>query len=203
MPSNLRARCIINEAACATVANGLESNEGRNDVIVRRKTWTWGRWCWFAALGGCGGELADPSADAGRRRDSGTSIDVDAAPVEDSRIFIDDVCADTAKTPPQLACDPFAAAPCTAGKGCYAVPPRATGICQPGSYGTICSAEGRARQGETCNDTTECIGSFVCVKSGIGNHCAKLCKVSVLGSCEGGRVCRVLDLSGSGWGACD
>jgi hypothetical protein len=27
--------------------------------------------------------------------------------------------------------------------------------------------------------------------------------VSVLGSCTDGRVCRVLDLSGSGWGACD
>lgn len=166
---------------------------------------TKGRCWWLAALASCGGELLDPAADAGRRRDGthgGGAADAPWSP-EDVPIFIDDVCADTVKNPPSLACDPFAIAPCTAGKGCYAVPPRPSGPCQPGSYGTICATAGKGGQGDPCSDTTECLGSFVCVKSGIGNHCAKLCKVSALGTCADGRVCRVLDLSGSGWGACE
>ena len=155
------------------------------------------------AFAGCGGELVDSGADAGRRRDGGSGSSSDAESDRGPPIVIDDMCIDAARPPPSLACDPFAPAPCPAGKGCYAVPPRATGACRPGTYGTICSAEGKGIQGSPCNDTTECVGSHVCVKSGLGNHCAKLCKVSVLGSCSDGRICRVLDLSGSGWGGCE
>jgi hypothetical protein len=158
---------------------------------------------WAAALAGCGGALVDPSPDAGRRKDSGAGTP-EAGPADDGPpVFIEDACMDTPRLPPSLVCDPFAAVPCPAGKGCYAVPPRATGICEPGTYGTICATEGKGTQGSPCNDTTECVGSHVCVKSGLGNHCAKLCKVSEFGSCSDGRVCRVLDLSGSGWGGCE
>jgi hypothetical protein len=157
-----------------------------------------------AALSACGGALIDPSADAGRRKDAGAGAGaVDAADADGPPVFIDDVCIDAERMPPMLVCDPFAPLPCPAGKGCYAVPPRASGSCQPGTYGTICATEGKGAQGDPCNDTTECFGSHVCVKSGLGNHCAKLCKVSELGSCADGRICRVLDLSGSGWGGCE
>ena len=158
-------------------------------------------------ISGCGGSLIDGGADAGQRRDGaspgtpGTSDRRDAA--EEPPVFIDDICIDAGRLPPSLICDPFAPSSCPAGKGCYAVPPRAAGPCQPGRYATICAEEGSGVHGSHCNDTTECRGSFVCVKSGIGNHCAKLCKVSEFDSCAEGRVCRVLDLSGSGWGACD
>lgn len=156
-----------------------------------------------AALAACGGQLVDPSQDAGRRRDGGGSGSSDAADADGPPVFIDDICIDAAKIPPSLACDPFVTGSCPAGKGCYAIPPRASGSCEPGSYGTICAAEGKGAQGAFCNDTTECLSGHVCVKSGLGNHCAKLCKVSDLGSCGEGRVCRVLDLSGSGWGGCE
>jgi hypothetical protein len=154
------------------------------------------------ALTACGGQLVDPSQDAGRRRDGGSGSS-DAADADGPPVFIDDICIDAAKVPPSLACDPFTAGSCPAGKGCYAVPPRASGSCAPGTYGTICAQEGKGAQGAFCNDTTECLSSHVCVKSGLGNHCAKLCKVSELGSCGEGRICRVLDLSGSGWGGCE
>lgn len=156
-----------------------------------------------AALSACGGSLVDATADAGRRKDAGAGPLADVDEADDPPVFIDDVCVDTTRVPPVLVCDPFAPLSCSAGKGCYAVPPRASGSCQPGTYGTICSSEGKGVQGSPCNDTTECVGSHVCVKSGLGNHCAKLCKVSELGSCADGRVCRVLDLSGSGWGGCE
>ena len=160
------------------------------------------RLLWVAALAGCGGQLVDPRQDAGRRRD-GSSGSSDAADADGPPVFIDDICIEAGKIPPTLACDPFTPASCPAGKGCYAVPPRASGSCEPGSYGTICATEGKGAQGAPCNDTTECLSGHVCVKSGLGNHCSKLCKVSELGSCGGGRVCRVLDLSGSGWGGCE
>ena len=156
-----------------------------------------------AVLTACGGSLVDPSADGGRRRDGGSGAAVDAADGDGPPVFIDDVCIDAARVPPSLVCDPFLPTSCPAGKGCYAIPPRASGSCEPGSFGTICSAEGKGAQGAPCNDTTECLGSHVCVKSGLGNHCSKLCKVSELGSCADGRICRVLDLAGSGWGGCE
>jgi hypothetical protein len=165
---------------------------------------TEGRCLFFAALvAGCGGALVDPSADAGRRRDAGNGSSSDAGDIDDAPVFIEETCIDVTRMPPSLVCDPFTPGSCSAGKGCYAVPPRASSSCQPGTYGTICAAEGRGIQGSPCNDTTECVGGHVCVKSGLGNHCAKLCKVTELGSCPDGRICRVLDLSGSGWGGCE
>jgi len=174
-------------------------------VTEAKKPTTWGHCLLLSGvLAGCGGALVEPGADGGRRRDGGgSSGSADSAEPDDPPVFIDDVCVDASRMPPSLQCDPFAPVPCPPGKGCYAVPPRAGGPCQPGTYATICAQEGKGTQGSPCNDTTECAGSFVCVKSGLGNHCAKLCKVSELGSCLDGRVCRVLDLSGSGWGACE
>ena len=173
-------------------------------MIERRRAMTTVRGLTLAAaLSACGGSLVDVTADAGRRKDGGAGASDAAADADGPPVFIDDICIDAARPPPSLVCDPFAPLPCPAGRGCYAVPPRASGSCQPGTYGTICATEGKGQQGSPCNDTTECIGSHVCVKSGLGNHCAKLCRVSELGSCAEGRVCRVLDLSGSGWGGCE
>jgi hypothetical protein len=173
-------------------------------VIERRGATTGGRGLLLAAaVAGCGGSLVDPGPDAGRRRDGGAGSSFDAESTDAPPVVIDEICPDATRMPPSLVCDPFMPLACPAGKGCYAVPPRASGRCQPGSYGTICAAEGKGIQGDPCEDTTECVGSHVCVKSGLGNHCAKLCKVSELGSCTDGRVCRLLDLSGSGWGACE
>jgi hypothetical protein len=157
-----------------------------------------------AIVAGCGGSLLETSNDAGRRRDGGADgAPSDAESADDHPVFIEEVCIDATRMPPSLMCDPFAPLPCPAGRGCYAVPPRASGACQPGTFGTICATEGRGLQGAPCGDTTECVTGHVCVKSGLGNHCAKLCKVSELGSCTDGRVCRVLDLPGSGWGGCE
>ena len=156
-----------------------------------------------AVLGACGGSLVDPVADGGHRREGGAGS-LDAADgVDGPPIVIDDHCIDAAKMPPSLACDPFMPASCPAGKGCYAIPPRASGACQPGSYGTICATAGSGTQGSPCGDTTECQTAHVCVKSGLGNHCSKLCKVNEVDSCSDGRICRVLDLPGSGWGGCE
>jgi hypothetical protein len=41
------------------------------------------------------------------------------------------------------------------------------------------------------------------VKTGAGDMCVKLCKLGQLGSCSDGRVCREVDVTGSGWGGCE
>jgi hypothetical protein len=41
------------------------------------------------------------------------------------------------------------------------------------------------------------------VKSGQGDECVKLCRIDQFNSCSDGRVCRELDVAGSGWGGCE
>ena len=54
-----------------------------------------------------------------------------------------------------------------------------------------------------CGDGTDCAAGFIFVKSGSGDQCVKLCKTNEFNSCTDGRVCREVDVTGSGWGGCE
>jgi hypothetical protein len=164
---------------------------------------------------GCGGSVVDPSAtaDAGRRRDGGRESSdrdrtsppppEDAPPNDDFPTFREDACVDVNAPPPMIECDPFVQTTCPLGMACYPVPPRATGSCQPGRYSTICLPPGPGTQGSPCGDATECAASFICVKSGQGDMCVKICRTDMFNSCTDGRVCREVDVTGSGLGGCE
>jgi hypothetical protein len=173
---------------------------------------------WIALLGvaACGGALADPSLvpDAGHHMDAGhdpSMVDqmsggvprADAATMDAFPVYVEDACTDAPLEIPPLECDPFAANPCPQGRACYPIPPHGTDACHPGRYGTMCLREGIGGQGAPCNDGTDCAGGFLCVKTGIGDMCVKLCKLDQFGSCMNGRICREVDVTGSEWGGCE
>jgi hypothetical protein len=165
---------------------------------------------------GCGGSIVDPlaTADAGRRRDGGrggADRDArvippppdDAPPNDDFPVFREDACADVNAPPPMIECDPFVQSTCSPGMACYPVPPRAVDNCHPGRYSTICLPAGLGTQGSPCGDATECAASFICVKSGQGDMCVKICRTDMFNSCPDGRVCREVDVAGSELGGCE
>jgi hypothetical protein len=165
---------------------------------------------------GCGGAVVDvsPVPDSGARRDGGRggqerdrdnegSPGVDARPQDDFPVFREDACPDAPIPTPPLECDPFMQSTCPLRQGCYPVPPRATDSCHPGTYSTLCLPSGNGAQGWPCGDATDCVAGFICVKSGEGDQCVKLCKPTDIGSCTDGRVCREVDVTGSGWGGCE
>ncbi|HEY3592279.1 MAG TPA: hypothetical protein VGL13_00335 [Polyangiaceae bacterium] len=168
----------------------------------------------LALFVGCGGSVTiePPGVDAGPRRDAGrdAKIDqaVDAPPdVADAAdafsVFHEDACPDAPPDPSTLECDPFTQLQCPPGQACYPVPPQAQDVCHPGSYSTRCVFAGSGTQGTPCSDGSQCSGGFICVKTSSGDECAKLCRIDQPQSCASGRVCRLVDVTGSGIGACD
>jgi hypothetical protein len=167
-------------------------------------------------LMGCGGAIADSAnQDGGTRRDGGHGAAErdggnnrppprDAGPADDFPVFREDACPDAPFATPPIECDPFVqGTSCPLGQGCYPIPPRAMDNCHPGSYSTACLTAGRGMQGAPCAGSSECAAGFVCVITGAGDQCVKLCRPSEIGSCTDGRICRELDLTGSGWGGCE
>jgi hypothetical protein len=168
------------------------------------------------ALASCGGiaDQAPTGGDAGRHRDAGRDaampdrIDAgnDAGPDgadADSAlpVYVEDACPPSTPDPPSYECDPFSAntAQCAKGYGCYPVPPAGNDPCHPGSWGTKCQAAGTGTQGTSCNGSRLfCASGYVCVKSGAGDQCVKLCRLQQLEPCTDGLVCNPLDVIGFG-----
>jgi len=172
--------------------------------------------CGLLALSGCGG-IADESPadrDAGQRRDSGrdTAAADRAEPGGDAGpdradsgsslpVYVEDACPSSNPTPPSYACDPFgsSAAQCPVGYACYPVPPAGNDPCNPGSWGTKCQRAGAGTQGSSCSSSRNfCAAGYVCVKSGAGDQCVKLCRIQQLEPCADGLVCNPLDVVGFG-----
>jgi hypothetical protein len=167
-------------------------------------------------LAACGGSVTiDPVGnDAGVKRDASRDAKIDqavdaprdSADGEDGYpVFHEMVCPDVAATPSMIECDPFAppSTTCPPAQACYPIPPQAQDPCHPGIYNTRCFFAGGGVQGSPCSDGTQCAGGFICVKTSSGDECAKLCRIDQLDSCEPGRICRLVDVTGSGIGACD
>jgi hypothetical protein len=166
---------------------------------------------------GCGGSVVEvPSSDGGgfrhdggpgggKNRDQGLdrTSPLDASQTDDFPIFREDACPDSTAPPPPLECDPFNQSTCPFRQACYPIPPRASDSCHPGRYATICLTAGSGMQGTPCNDGTDCAAGFLCVKAGSGDQCVKLCRTNQFDACADGRVCRELDVTGSGWGGCE
>ena len=99
-------------------------------------------------------------------------------------------------------CDPMAPKPggCKGGMACYpyVVYPDPGDPCGVETYGATCEFPGTATQGDPCGGVQECAAGFVCVVSGAGDQCVKLCSLDTPGACTNGMVCEPIDIPGYG-----
>lgn len=186
------------------------------------KGMTWGAALALLALA-CGGTTADhgkPPAEAG----GGTEPDgegghfavQDAGPdailVEDTgpeaappvlSDYVSPVCPDAGPPSIEEECDLFApVSGCPPGLACYpfVVYPLSADDCAQEQYGTYCRTEGTGIQGEPC-ETSDCRGSHLCVVTGEGTQCVKLCEIFGEDTCAPGLLCTPIDVQ-PGVGGC-
>ncbi len=81
---------------------------------------------------------------------------------------------------------------CPKGLACYPYIQYPGGPCQEELYGTMCVSAGSGGQGDPCGGG--CQEHFVCVISGQGNQCVRMCDLSASGGCDDGLVCEPLDI---------
>lgn len=112
--------------------------------------------------------------------------------------YIDPGCPD-AEPPPKIEeCDPFAnPTGCLPGEACYPFVNYPASKCEQEQYGTVCAVPGTAKQGEPCGGEL-CASGFVCVVTGIGTQCVKMCKLDGPSTCPPGLFCVPVDVEGIG-----
>ena len=159
----------------------------------------------FASAPACGGSLEggdDVSLvvdaggdDGGVRRDGGRHPRPDDGGDDDAD-YVDPSCGDASVAPPTNECDARTQTGCALGEGCYPFVSYPSGPCEQEQYGTACAPAGSGRQGDTCGGIEECAPGYVCVITGAGTACTKLCDLGQPGSCPEGEVCEPIDVAG-------
>lgn len=155
------------------------------------------------AVEGTGDDLADAldanARDDGRaHRDGGRDARVPGRPGSDDEDapYVDPSCADAAPPPPTNDCDAREQTGCGPGEGCYPFVGYPQGPCEQEQYGTACEPAGTGEQGDPCGGLTECAAGYVCVISGAGTVCTKLCDLGAASACPEGQVCEPIDVAG-------
>lgn len=142
----------------------------------------------------------DASPDGGET-DAGSPIPDGGKEPDRPGEYEDPDCPDTPLEPPYLECDPLAegSTGCAVGEACHPFVRYPESECEQESYGAICMPEGTGTQGSPCGSgESSCKGGFVCVISGAGVQCVKLCDLDTIASCPDGLVCEPLDVEGFG-----
>lgn len=166
------------------------------------------------ALTGCSGsvvgnERAVPEAPDGGFADAQpeTGTDgalpnpyVDAGSIDAFEEYVDPGCPDAAPPSFNYECDPFAPPPgdCPEDHACYPYVSYPSEPCEAEVYGSYCLPGGTQTQGEFCSTPTDCAAGFVCVVSGSGNQCVRLCSLTDPTTCPDGQICEPIDVAGFG-----
>jgi hypothetical protein len=153
----------------------------------------------FAA--GAGGELADggvggAGADGGALATGGTA-GAESGGASNGGAYDDPGCPDTPPSDVIDECDPHGAfSGCAPGERCIPTVQYADD-CGTEVFGTECVPAGTGRQGDDCTDEA-CAEHFVCVTTGQGNQCVRICTISPDGQddCDPGFLCQTLDVDG-------
>lgn len=102
--------------------------------------------------------------------------------------------------PPPLedyACDPYGSfGACGANESCYPYVDYPSAKCGQEIYGAVCTPAGEGKQGEGCE--LGCVANHVCVVTGEGTQCVRLCDLNAAVPCAGGLVCAPVDIPGIG-----
>ena len=165
---------------------------------------------------GCGGTIAQgPDSIDGDGGGDGASDAVDSGSIHhhdtggvdsgfrdtfvEPDTYLDPGCPDAPLPPPENKCDPFVvpSPSCPKDEACMPFVTYPTVACEPERYGTTCYPAGTGTQGSACTGPG-CAAGFVCVVSGAGNQCGKICKAGKIGACPDGLVCSPIDVPGYG-----
>ena len=114
--------------------------------------------------------------------------------------YVDPGCPDAGPAVQSFDCDPYHQqnGDCLPGEGCYIFVSYPEEPCGQETYGSFCMPVGAGGQGDGCNGAQDCGGGFVCVVSGSGNQCVKLCQLVGSSGCPAGLVCEPIDVEGFG-----
>jgi len=167
-------------------------------------------------LTGCGGEA---QVELGRRDDvlpspGGTASYAGSGgggsggqtsqmpPVEPSEPppFEEPGCPPITSPPPVRECDPLEqVSGCPDGQSCFPFVDYPSGPCEVERFGTFCALSGSGTQGDSCA-AEPCAAEHICVSTGRGTQCARLCALSddSRDVCAPGLLCLPIDIEGFG-----
>ncbi len=121
--------------------------------------------------------------------------DEDDLPLSD---FVDPGCPDELDPVEDRECDPLAEpSDCGDGMGCFPFVDYPDDPCAAERFGSRCQVSGLGTQGDDCT-LQGCASGFLCVATGQGTQCAKLCEVPSTGQCPPGLICGTVDIQGYG-----
>jgi hypothetical protein len=114
--------------------------------------------------------------------------------------YDDPGCADAPPPIEAYTCDPFDpyGGGCLLGEACKLTIDYPSEPCGQEVYGSVCALAGTGGQGDACGDGADCGPGHVCVITGSGTQCVRLCKVDGPSGCPSGLVCEPLDVKGFG-----
>lgn len=136
------------------------------------------------------GKNTKPPKDAGKDASGDADNTKDALPD-----YVDPGCPDTEPPIPQFECDPYKDN-CGTGKTCYPFIETSNDPCEQEVYGASCIFAGSAGQGEPCG--AGCKSGHVCVLTGQGTQCVKMCDLNNPNPCKDGLTCTAVDIPGIG-----
>lgn len=114
--------------------------------------------------------------------------------------FVDPGCPNAPPPLEDFACNPYSQGngDCPPGQGCYIYVDYPDEPCGQEVYGAFCIPVGPGGQGDQCFGAQDCGGGFVCVVTGSGTQCVKLCPLKGNDDCPPGLVCEPIDVEGFG-----
>ena len=166
-------------------------------------------------LAACGGDALAPSSDRGRevpqpplglvpidlpRADAGPIRFEPRPPVEpdEPETFDDPGCPPARPLPDINECNPLATPTgCAESQGCYPFVSYPRGPCEVERFGTVCASVGPGTQGDPCS-TIGCAADHICVSTGRGTQCVRLCNFEQENTCAAGFLCLPIDIDGFG-----
>jgi hypothetical protein len=160
----------------------------------------------LASAGGCAPSIdSTTSAGTGGGPPSKFATSTGAAAEPDASAdafedYHDPGCPDAGPPLTDFQCDAYASdsSACGPGFGCYIAVDYPMTPCGQETYVTFCARAGHGRQGASCVSAQDCAGGFVCVVTGSGNQCVRLCPLTGADGCTDGLVCDPIDVQGFG-----
>ena len=162
-----------------------------------------GSWGLGSALAGvlvaaaCGGTVAGDRDGTGGASTGGAGTGGTGGFGGSGGTYVDPGCPDAAPPPPIKECDLFGANTCPPGESCYPFVQYPSKKCEQEVFGSVCAPTGKGTQGDPCGPEY-CAGGHVCVVTGQGTECVKVCDLFGAAKCPPGLFCVPIDVEGVG-----